>query len=333
MSQRYRGRNGEVPESELTIFHRGRNSVDGDWFWGLPPASYAKHLNLLTLARRRGRGELSPSDGWGTYRPKVPAQVIARRIYGNGAAVPGTSSHGLYWEGQDTAAVDYSNWGEIYGWDILAFAADCRAVGLTPLMIVPARGYPYEPWHVIDLNPLGPVPALLGLGAINFDPQGDDMYDDKAREELMHRLDVVMTPAIARIEQMVQQARGGAYSFINIEGSDDIVVVSLINGNMHRIGNPYHASLLDRVKRGYFDTADMLTAELDIVRGYLTAINPPPTAIVDSDALIAELSRILPAEAQGEHRVEVDPASVKAAVDAAIDAHTSTIAFVQKPAS
>lgn len=324
MSQRYRGRNGEVPESELVIFERGRNGTDGDWYWGLPPATYAKHLNLLTLARRRGRGELAPSDGWGTYRP-YGAQVIARRIYGNGAAWPGTSSHGLYWEGRDTAAVDYSNWGWVYGWDIVAFAADCRAVGLTPLMIVPARGYPYEPWHVIDLDPLGPAPSALD-GVTKFDPQGDDMYDDNARKELLGRFDDVVTPALARIEKFVLQARGGAYSFVNIEGSDAIVVVSLFTGERFQIGNPYHASLLDRAKRGYFDTPDMFEEELEIFRGYMVAINPPSAVKVDAHALVAALETILPADAQDGHRVEVVFEQVKAAVDNAIDAHTSPAA-------
>jgi hypothetical protein len=145
-------RNGYIPENELVIFKRGRNSTDGDWFWGLTPGTYARHLALVELGRSRHGRTLEPSDGWGTYRP-YDGQVIARRIYGNGAAVPGTSSHGGFWEGRETLAIDYSNWAWVYNGDRAAFFADVRAVGLTPDMISTRRGYPDEPWHVIDLNP------------------------------------------------------------------------------------------------------------------------------------------------------------------------------------
>ena len=160
-------RNGYIPESDLTIFRRGRNATDGDWFWGLTPATYARHLALVERAKNRTRRTLEPTDGWGTYR-HYAAQVIARRIYGNGAAVPGTSSHGGYWEGRETLAIDYSNWSWVYGGDRATFYADCRAVGLTPGMIEPRRGYPDEPWHVIDENPRGPVPAFDNVS--KFEP-------------------------------------------------------------------------------------------------------------------------------------------------------------------
>lgn len=155
-------RNGFVDESLLVIFQRGWNSTDGDWYWGLTPAAYARHQALLKRAFSRTERWLSPSDGWGTYRP-FTAQVKARQIYGNGAAVPGTSSHGMYWEGRQVSAVDYSNWGWVYeqfgGSSRAEFYADCRAVGLEPGMISEDRGYPDEPWHVVDPDPWGPVPA------------------------------------------------------------------------------------------------------------------------------------------------------------------------------
>lgn len=166
-------RNGEVPESELVIFKRGRNSTDGDWYWGLPPASYQRHLALVDRAFKRTGRWLSPSDGWSTYRP-LHAQELARRIYGNGAAVPRTSSHGLFWEGRETAAVDYGNWAWVYQnhGGRAVFFDDCRAVGLAPDMISPRRGYPDEPWHVIDLNPRS-MPAFAGGNATPIEE--DDM--------------------------------------------------------------------------------------------------------------------------------------------------------------
>ncbi|MGW9587510.1 glycoside hydrolase domain-containing protein [Microbacterium sp. NPDC055455] len=147
--------NGYIPENLLVTFATGWNRTDGDWKHQLSPGTYAKYRALV--ARSPG-GKLQVTPGWGAYRPYY-AQVIARRIFGNGAAVPGTSSHGGYWEGRQTLAIDFHNWGSIYGWDQSRWFADCRAVGLTPGMIMRSRGYPDEPWHVIDLDPWGAVPA------------------------------------------------------------------------------------------------------------------------------------------------------------------------------
>lgn len=153
--------NGNIPLALLVVFKRGWNATDGDWYHALSPATYARHLALIARALRRTGRLLSISLGWSAYRP-LDAQWIARRIWGVGAAVPGTSSHGGFWEGRQTLAMDYGNWAWVYeyhgGYE--AFADDCRAVGLTPGMIMRSRGYPDEPWHVIDLNPWSAVPAF-----------------------------------------------------------------------------------------------------------------------------------------------------------------------------
>jgi hypothetical protein len=155
--------NGYIPETLLVIFKRGWSKIDGDWYWGLPPATYARHLALVALARKRNPNVwLTPTEGFSCYRPYW-AQVIAQKVWGNGAARPGTSSHGGFWEGRQTLAIDYHNWGQVYGWNQAAWFADVRAVGLTPGMIMRSRGYPDEPWHVIDLDPWGPVPAFSGI--------------------------------------------------------------------------------------------------------------------------------------------------------------------------
>jgi hypothetical protein len=155
--------NGYIPDDLLVTFAEGANTVDGSWKHQLSPGTYAKHLALV---KRSPGGRLQVSPGWGAYRP-YSAQIVARRIYGNGAAVPGTSSHGGFWEGRQTLAIDYHNWGSVYGWDQVRFFADCRAVGLTPGMIMRSRGYPDEPWHVIDLDPWAPAPAGLNVGVFN----------------------------------------------------------------------------------------------------------------------------------------------------------------------
>ncbi len=175
-------RNGYIPEADLVIFKRGWNKTDGNWFWGLTPGTYARHLALVALAYEKTGRILSPSDGWGTYRP-YDAQVIARRVFGNGAAVPGTSSHGGFWEGRETLAIDYSNWAWVYNGDRAAFYADVRSVGLTPGMISTSRGYPDEPWHVIDLNPRS-APATAG--AESFDLEESELMGAIDQIQAMH---------------------------------------------------------------------------------------------------------------------------------------------------
>lgn len=164
-------RNGQIPESDLVIFKRGWNPTDGNWYWGFTPGTYHRHLALLDLGFRNTGRWLSPSDGWSTVRPLF-AQEIARRLYGNGAAKVGTSSHGGFWEGQETLACDYGNWAWVYAnaGGRAAFFRDCRAVGLSPGLISPERGYPDEPWHVIDKKPRS-LPAPAAGGSSPFTPK------------------------------------------------------------------------------------------------------------------------------------------------------------------
>ena len=153
-------KNGYIPDSDLVVFQRGHNSTDGDWYWALTPGTLAKLNALIARAQKRTGRTLRPSDGYSCYRP-IPAQQTARRLCGNGAAVVGTSSHGGWWEGRETLAIDIGNWAWVYEnhGGRAAFYEDARAVGLTPGMISRERGYPDEPWHLIDLNPRAAAPA------------------------------------------------------------------------------------------------------------------------------------------------------------------------------
>lgn len=151
-------RNGRVPEHLLVTFASGWLPVEGTWKHQLPPATYRKHLALVALAKKRTGRTLKVSEGWGAYRPYA-IQVYAKQIHGRWAASPGTSSHGMYWEGKQCAAIDYGNWGAVYNWDRDAFYRDVRAVGLVPGLISEARGYPDEPWHVVDRDPWAAVPS------------------------------------------------------------------------------------------------------------------------------------------------------------------------------
>jgi len=156
MARRYR--NGEVPVSWLIEFDSGYNSVDGAWVHSLPPSTYRKHLALVALAKRNTGRDLRIGVGWCAYRPIGPQRMLKKR-FGIMAATPGTSSHGGFWENEEVMAIDYGNWSHVYAGNRAAWFRDVRAVGLVPDMISPRRGYPDEPWHVIDRDPWAAVPS------------------------------------------------------------------------------------------------------------------------------------------------------------------------------
>ncbi|MFX4658458.1 hypothetical protein ABTA71_19490, partial [Acinetobacter baumannii] len=87
----------------------------------------ARWRELQRLAWEKYGVWLVISPGWNAYRPyDVPVQY--RQELGIWAAVPGTSSHGLTYQGRDCAAIDVYNWGAL-GW--ARFVALCRIVGFT----------------------------------------------------------------------------------------------------------------------------------------------------------------------------------------------------------
>lgn len=162
--------NGLVPQNLFITFASGWLPNEGTWYHQLTPGTYAKHLSLVALAKRNTGRTLKISEGWGAYRP-LHIQEYAKKVHGRGAAEPGYSSHGMFWEGIVCAAIDYGNWGYVYNWDRAAFYRDVRAVGLVPGLIHPSRNrtYPDEPWHVVDKNPWAAGAATAG-GAVPFAP-------------------------------------------------------------------------------------------------------------------------------------------------------------------
>ncbi|TLF33222.1 hypothetical protein [Microbacterium sp. 5K110] len=262
-------KNGDIPESDLVIFRRGWNSIDGDWFWGLTPGTYARHLALLQRAFDRTGRWLEPSDGWSCYRPYA-AQVIARRIWGIGAATPRTSSHGGFWEGIETLAVDYGNWAWVYEkhGGRAAFYEDCRAVGLTPGMIQPDRGYPDEPWHVIDKNPRSGAPAATSNNATRVVTEEEQIMGVK--EDILNGVRDIVASEVKK----ALDARGdyGKYTLLPLaDGDHGIWLTNSETGKRTHIANPYEVSLIQR----YFNnngSDQMLTAEYDIVRAYLSRV-------------------------------------------------------------
>lgn len=163
--------NGRVPQDKLITFASGWLPGEGTWYHQLPPGTYAKHLTLVALAKRNTGHDLKPTAGWSCYRP-LSVQVYAKKVHGIWAATPGTSSHGMFWERIECAAIDYGNWSSVYNGNRANFYRDVRAVGLEPGLISPQRGYPDEPWHVVDKKPWA-AGAATGGGAVPFAPTID----------------------------------------------------------------------------------------------------------------------------------------------------------------
>lgn len=213
--------NGRIPLELLVTFEQGYNGADGHWHHSLSPATYARHLALVKRAKDRTGNDLRISSGWSAYRP-YDAQVLARRIHGNYAAMPGTSSHGGFWEGRQTLAVDYGNWAAVYAGagGQAAFFEDCRAVGLSPGLIMPERGYPLEPWHVVDLNPWSAVPAFEGVTPFDSEEE-DDMFTDEDRARLNAVYAALFGPKNVDAPELrwlsVDGARSARYGLLDIE--------------------------------------------------------------------------------------------------------------------
>lgn len=153
--------NGRYP---LDLFvHRGGNLY-------FTPSLNARWNEMVRLAvekygvRLYVTGDVDGLGGWNVYRPFDP-QVAYRRHYGIMAAVPGTSSHGGRYKGQEVFAVDVANWRDLApGNDSLAwgrFVALARTVGLTVDFVSPR-----ELWHIGDFNHAWIAP-VFGAVAVN----------------------------------------------------------------------------------------------------------------------------------------------------------------------
>lgn len=105
------------------------------------------------------------------------------------------------------------------------------------------------------------------------------------------------------------------FSIVPVVGGG-IDAFSLTGQGRVRISSPYHVTLLQRARKNNSDDP-MLPGELDIVTGYLRAINPPADVKVDAQALADALSKIDAAQ---------DADVIEKAVTAALGAHTKKIA-------
>lgn len=186
--------NGNCPLNRLIVIREGWNSTDGNWQHRLPRATLRRFNKLVDITFRRTGRILVITAGWATDRP-YDIQVIAKRLYGIYAATPGKSSHGMVFEGQQTAAIDVGNWAWCYqnhgGYD--QWQKDIREAGFTRL----PNGYQQsgEEHHIIDWNPWDDEPEYGGASAGN--------------EEEMAKLD---GEDMNWLREMVRQEVGGGLS-------------------------------------------------------------------------------------------------------------------------
>lgn len=122
----------------------------------LPPGTAARWVWMVRMAWEKYGVILRITGGWNGYRP-YDIQVQYRKDLGIWAAVPGYSSHGLIYRGQQVAAIDVNNWGEL-GW--ARFVALCRLAGFTVDFVSPQ-----ELWHIGDFNDIWTVPAFAASGS------------------------------------------------------------------------------------------------------------------------------------------------------------------------
>jgi len=114
--------------------------------------------------------------------------------------------------------------------------------------------------------------------------------------------------------KVLDERMAGAVSIVPTP-DQGIFLFSPITGRRVHIANTYHLGLIQRAVTNNSDDT-MLPVEMDIVGGYITAVNPPAGASVDVDALAEKLGRI---------EVTADASVVKAAVESALRETVSRI--------
>ncbi|MBS0231734.1 MAG: peptidoglycan-binding protein [Proteobacteria bacterium] len=131
--------NGEIPESLLV--RRGPTIEGGDAL--LMPGTAVKFDRLTELGQARHGWTPRISGPDDAYR-RLSVQVDYKNRYGPDAATPGTSSHGGWFQGRESGALDIGNYEEI---GKAAFYALAREAGFV------VDFFAWEPWHIIDYSP------------------------------------------------------------------------------------------------------------------------------------------------------------------------------------
>ena len=118
----------------------------------------------------------------------------------------------------------------------------------------------------------------------------------------------------AAVREVVAERTVGSLSIVPLtEGG--IFLFSLSTGRRVHISSVYHVQIIQRAIANNSNDV-MLPGELDIVSGYITAVNPPVGVTVDAEALAKRLAELDASD---------DAATIKAAVKEAISQTTFTV--------
>jgi len=173
-------RNGEVPYSVVSVVLASGTDQNGYWEMRATPATAARWKYAKALCEKWYGRPIYIRTGWNIYRPlHIQKEALDRACRaGNclSAAYPGTSSHGGNWNGRDCLAIDVDPNGLSWAQVDKAMIAAGFAAGLITQAISGRPGG--EPWHYIDFNAFGPVPAFDNVRPF----EEDDMTPEQARQ-------------------------------------------------------------------------------------------------------------------------------------------------------
>lgn len=233
----------------------------GTWKHLLPPGTAARWLWMVARALLLYGVTLRITPGWNAYRP-LWVQKLYRAALGIMAAVPGWSSHGGWFNGRESMAIDVQNWKDLApGNERLAwsrFVALCKEAGFTVDFVKPT-----ELWHIGDLSgDVWTVPAGFDVKPLpkpTPKPKSElSEEDDMACVQSTHTKDwlVIDTVGIAPITRIpygkpgsANQKRAAAYSkargkrFVKMASAD---CLSLIADNGDRRVRFFRAQGLDK---------------------------------------------------------------------------------------
>ncbi|MDQ1111140.1 hypothetical protein QE418_000588 [Microbacterium testaceum] len=258
--------NGSCPLNRLIVLPNGTGRDKyGPWVHRLPRATLRRWRDLQRRGRERSGGrELAISPGWSTDRP-VDIQIILKADMGIYAATPRTSSHGMVFEGQQTAAIDVGNWAWVYancgGYN--AWQEDVRAAGFTRL----PDGYQQEGeyHHIIDWNPWDDEPEFGGApAATDAKPlEEDDMYDEQAKKDAAERHEAIIT-ALGKIHQAAAPLRQYQYG-------TGIVVHDPDSGGLWVLPSQGYGDLLNKMQLTAGEPIPVNGDQLAFATGFLSA--------------------------------------------------------------
>lgn len=161
-----RYKNGRIPApgtpgSPLVTIAKGIDS-NGYWEFQTTEATYARWREAKRYAEWKFGKTIYIRTGWNVYRPYHIQEAARIRACNagncNAAAYPGYSSHGGNWQGRDCLAIDVDPNGLAW-WQVWEA---CRHAGFSVGLITKAIAGIDEPWHIIDFNAFGAVPAFEG---------------------------------------------------------------------------------------------------------------------------------------------------------------------------